>query len=227
MTATVTPVLRLTVFRHHRVMGDGTEEIDWEKEIDLARGRFYRLLSNRTDYRPRLQKIAVKDREKYAEYRIVKISPLLNQIRFMVEVCGIPFELAEARAIKDYDRQVKHHLMETTMFNNHYVTVNEGNPPDEVARRMVARAGISDALLFARLCNQARKGTEGATFWNEVVRALRTAQFAKLDKATRRAAELDDADHAKEWRAMVRRHNAEEKAKRLAKRALQDPKSDE
>lgn len=185
------------------------------------------MLSNRTDYTPRLQKIADQDREKYPEYRIVKISPLLNQIRFMVEVCGIPFELAEAKAISDYDHQVKHHLMETTMFNNHYVTVYENNPPLEVAERMVKHAGITDALLFARLCNQARKGTEGATFWNELVRALRTAQFAKLNKSTRRALELDEADQAKEWRAAVRRHNAEEKAKRLAKRALQDPKSDE
>jgi hypothetical protein len=164
-----------------------------------------------------LEKQAARDRKNYPDLHSAwdEVSPLLKMILFMVHACGIPFEHAERQAIADIGE--KQRVRKDTMFKG----LDEEMHPS-VAAKHLAHFGVIDALVFARMANQARKGTDGATFWNEVVRELRTGQFSTL-QTIERIDQLDREDIEKEVRRQKRERRAVEKA---SGQALQKPGSD-
>jgi hypothetical protein len=93
-------------------------------------------------------------------------------LRFMVEVCGITYEAAEKAMIADLRARYED--------GSYDFTPKEGATSDIVASDLM-RMGAVEALFSARLYNEAAKGSPWASFWNEVVRLVRTRRFVPLD----------------------------------------------
>ena len=133
-------------------MGDEPDStVDWAEEVKWAKRRFWNMRAKPGSRAPRQEKQAEKDRAKYPQYQVDTVSALPVMIRFMVEVCGIPFAHAEAQAISDYRHQEKHQTARGIMFGYIPLSIPEDAEPGQVAKWLVARHDIIEALTFARI----------------------------------------------------------------------------
>lgn len=157
---------------------DDRHNEDWEYHVRFAATR-YEAMIGAIDEGPAMERQAQEDRDRYGrDYMAIKdgepalrLFDPVRAVRFLVEVCGIPFAVAE-----------RNQLSETR-------TYGIIKPPEDVdaqAREIVKSLitewpNIFEAVAVARYYNQAFKGMVNASLWNEAVRLIRNEPVAPLD----------------------------------------------
>ena len=168
-------------------------DAEWIEACAWGYSRFLYMFEAPPPEYVRLNKQADRDRTKFAQtYLNSNRWDRVLLLEFLVSACGIPYLHAETYVVSQVAYRQKHG---PTMFGE--IFIDEKQPPEGLARRApLVLGGIIPAIAWARLHNQARKGTSGQPFWNEVLRLMRTERVAPF-KSVRRATELDRRDIAK------------------------------
>lgn len=125
---------------------------------------------------PRLHKQALRDRRDYPQFIVRGFRHnYVQALSFLVKACGIPYQHAERFILQVINRRQEAGL------SMHAPYYDERRDPAILAANAAhSFKSISDALVWARLYNQARKGTDGQEFWNAVVMHLRTDAHSKF-----------------------------------------------
>lgn len=155
------------------------EDAEWAEHAARAKDR-YDAMMGIIDATPNMVRQGEADRAAFAqEYLIIKdgvptnIYDPLRALRFMVEICGVPYAAAEEHLL-EYERQ------------NASYNFDEKKETGSAARERLAIIkkeipNIVEAIALARFFNQAFKATPNAKLWNEITRLIRTQPMVPLD----------------------------------------------